>query len=188
MNVTAQPAEMLQIAVAAASAGGGRLCEILDALPAPIYVTDADGWVTFFNRACVDFAGRTPVPGQDRWCVTWRLYTEAGEELPHDQCPMAVAVRERRAIRGVVAIAERPDGSRVVFTPYPTPIHDENGCFAGAVNMLVDLSDARQAASFDAQAHRCRRLAKGVTDQRTVDSLLTLASEYERKARTLGAT
>jgi PAS domain-containing protein len=39
---------------------------LLDDMPAPIYLTDADGWVTFFNRACVDFAGRTPIPGEDR--------------------------------------------------------------------------------------------------------------------------
>ena len=65
-------------------------------MPAPIYVTDANGWIIGFNPACIDFAGRTPVAGTDRWCVTWRLYSEDGTPLPHDDCPMAVAINERR--------------------------------------------------------------------------------------------
>lgn len=37
-------------------------------LSAPIYVADADGAITYFNPACINFAGRSPVVGQDRWC------------------------------------------------------------------------------------------------------------------------
>jgi PAS domain-containing protein len=44
---------------------------VLDELPVPIYVTDAQGGVTYWNRACVEFAGRRPELGHDRWCVTW---------------------------------------------------------------------------------------------------------------------
>ena len=179
------PDEMVRLAVAAARGGRDQLQASLDALPAPVYLTDADGWVTFFNRACADFAGREPQPGRDRWCVTWKLYTEAGAFLPHDQCPMAVAVREKREVRGDIAVAERPDGSRVMFTPLPTPIHDEDGNFLGAVNILVDVTDARQAATLRAQARRCRRLALSVTDSRTVDTLRLMAEEYEGKAGAL---
>lgn len=113
------PDEMLGIALGVIGRDSRTLAAALESLPAPIYLTDADGWVTYFNRACIDFAGRTPVPGQDRWCVTWRLYDESGNQLAHDRCPMAIAIRERRPIRGVVAVAERPDGSRVIFAPIP---------------------------------------------------------------------
>jgi len=58
---------------------------------------------------------------------------------------MAVALREDRAVRGMEAAAERPDGSRVPFIPYPTPIHDETGKLVGAVNMLVDITDRKRA-------------------------------------------
>jgi len=40
----------------------------------------------------------------------------------------------------VQAIAERPDGSRVRFAPYPTPLRDASGAVVGAVNLLLDLS------------------------------------------------
>jgi two-component sensor histidine kinase len=45
----------------------------------------------------------------------------------------------------VEAIAERPDGSRICFVPYPTPLRDETGTLLGAVNMLVDITTRKQA-------------------------------------------
>src|SRR5206468_3044902 len=41
-------------------------------------------------------------------------------------------------------MAERPDGTRVNFIPYPTPLRDSSGRVIGAINMLVDIS-ARKA-------------------------------------------
>ena len=120
--------------------GGPDLDALLAALPVAIYTTDAEGRVTFYNEAAATLAGRRPVLGQDEWCVTWRLHRPDGTPLPHDQCPMAVALRERRPVRGVVAMAERPDGTRIPFAPYPTPLFDAQGTLLGAVNMLVDLS------------------------------------------------
>jgi PAS domain S-box-containing protein len=181
----ASPEEVIHVTLAAARRGDAELQALLDDHPLPIYVTDAEGWVVFFNRACIDFAGRTPVPGKDRWCVTWRLHTEGGAVLPHADCPMAVAIRERRPVRGAVAVAERPDGTRVLFTPYPTPILDEAENLAGAVNILIDITDRRQAEALKAQALRCRRLAQTVTDPRTVKTLRLMAADYDDKARGL---
>ena len=176
---------MLDVAIAAARKGDAGMREVLDLLPAPIYTTDTKGRITYFNRACVDFAGRTPQVGRDSWCVTWKLYTEDGEYLPHERCPMAVAVKEKQAIRGVSAIAERPDGTRVSFIPYPTPLFDDAGEMIGAVNLLVDVTDARQGDHLRAQALRCRRLAASVGDQRTVATLKLMAAEYEEQALSL---
>lgn len=121
-----------------------RIRELLDALPAAIYTTDAEGRITMFNRAAAELSGREPQLGQDKWCVTWRLYRPDGSVLPHDACPLAVALKEDRAIRGVAAIAERPNGTRVPIMPFPTPLHDASGLLKGAVNMLVDLTELRR--------------------------------------------
>jgi two-component sensor histidine kinase len=118
--------------------------DLLNALPAAIYTTDAAGRITFYNEAAVEFAGRRPALG-DEWCVTWKLYNLDGSRLPHSECPMAVALREGRPNRGGEAIAERPDGTRVVFTPYPTPLFDPAGNLVGAVNMLVDITERKAA-------------------------------------------
>jgi PAS domain S-box-containing protein len=181
------PDEVLEQALSVALAGEQALRRALDDLPAAIYLTDADGVVTYFNPACIDFTGRRPETGKDRWCVTWRLYTNAGEHLPHEECPMAVAINSRKPIRGVTAIAERPDGTRVTFRPHPTPIFDRAGRFAGAVNILEDITDEVRAADFMAQARRCRRLAHSVVDDRAADTLNRMADEYEAKAKALSA-
>lgn len=122
-----------------------RLREILDALPVALYTTDAEGRIAYYNEAAVEMSGRRPVLGEDKWCVTWKLAWPDGTPLPHDQCPMAVALKEKRAVRGAEAVAERPDGSRVPFIPYPTPLLDPSGELAGAVNVLVDIGHRKEA-------------------------------------------
>jgi PAS domain S-box-containing protein len=122
-----------------------RLRQILDALPAAVYTTDAAGKITYFNQAAVELAGREPQIGKDEWCVTFRLRTPDGKELPLPECPMAVALKENRPIRGIEAVAQRPDGTLVPFLPFPTPIRDEHGQLVGAVNMLVDITDRKRA-------------------------------------------
>ncbi len=121
-----------------------RFREMIDALPTPIYTTDAQGRITHFNPAAVEFAGHVPVLGSDQWCVSWKLYRPDGTLLPHDECPMAIALKEGRMLRGAEAIAERPDGTRIWFTPYPTVLRNAEGRIVGGINMLVDITERRQ--------------------------------------------
>lgn len=178
-----RPEDVLNIALSAFENGTGYTAA-LDRLPVPIYSTDAEGRVTYWNQACVDFAGREPQLGHDRWCVTWQLFTTSGEALPHAECPMAKALQKRRPIRNEVAIALRPDGSRAAFRAYPTPLFDDEGGLTGAVNMLVDIS-AEQAGALTDQAARCRRLARATNDRSASDILRAMASGYERTADAL---
>ncbi|MGC1639141.1 MAG: PAS domain S-box protein, partial [Pseudolabrys sp.] len=122
-----------------------RFRELLDALPAAVYTTDAAGRITYYNDAAASLWGHRPTLGSSEWCGSWKLFWPDGTPLPHDECPMAVALKEDRAVRGTEAAAERPDGTRVPFIPYPTPIHDETGKLVGAVNMLVDITDRKRA-------------------------------------------
>ena len=86
----------------------------------------------------MSLAGRRAQLATDQWCVTWRLYAVDGTPLPHDECPMAIALKENRPIRGVEAIAERPDGTRVFLIAFPTPLRDASGGLVGGVNMLLE--------------------------------------------------
>jgi PAS domain S-box-containing protein len=141
-------APQVPVEMAAHSTEREQWCRgVLDALPAAIYTTDAAGRITYYNQAAADLAGRRPELGKDEWCVTWRLYWPDGTPMPHNQCPMAVALKENRPIRGAEAILERPDGTRVPFLPYPTPLHDPSGALVGAVNLLVDISEQQAADS-----------------------------------------
>jgi two-component sensor histidine kinase len=65
--------------------------------------------------------------------------------MAHDECPMAVATREQRPLRHAEAVAIRPDGTRVPFLAYPTPLYDAEGDVVAMVNMLVDITPRKQA-------------------------------------------
>lgn len=113
--------------------------ELFRQIPAALYTTDAEGWLTYYNDAAAELWGCRPVLGKARWCGAWRLYETDGSALPHDACPMAVALREGRTVRGVQAILERPDGNKVRFMPYPTPLRDGSGNIVAGSNILLEV-------------------------------------------------
>ena len=112
----------------------------MQGLPTAVYTTDADGRITFYNEAAAELWGVRPELGKSEFCGSWKLFWPDGTPLPHDECPMALSLKERRPIRGMEAIAERPDGTRVPFIPYPTPLFDAAGVLIGGVNTLVDIT------------------------------------------------
>jgi PAS domain S-box-containing protein len=122
-----------------------QLQELIAAIPAAIYTTDAEGKITYFNQAAVELTGRSPTTGSDEWWSKWKLFHPDGRPLPYDQSPMAIALKEGRAIRNAEVVVERPDGTRAPFIPYPTPLRDGTGKTVGAINMLVDVSERKHA-------------------------------------------
>ena len=117
--------------------------QLLESLGVAVYTTDAEGRITYFNDAAAVFWGRRPELGE-LWCGSYKLYWPDGRSMPHEECPMAIALIDGRELRGVEAIAERPDGSRIAFTPYPTVLRDPDGTLVGAVNVLVDISARKE--------------------------------------------
>jgi PAS domain S-box-containing protein len=122
-----------------------RFRQMIDALPAAIYTTDAQGRLTHFNPAAVELSGRKPQIGTDEWCVSWKLYRPDGTPLPHGECPMAIALKQGRIRHGEEIIVERPDGTRLWCAPYPTPLRDATGKVIGGINMLLDITERKHA-------------------------------------------
>jgi PAS domain S-box-containing protein len=121
------------------------LRELIEALPAAVYVTDASGYITYYNAAAVALWGLRPELGKTRLCGCWKVYWSDGTPMDLEDSPMAIALREKRPVRGIEAAVERPDGTRVPFIPFPTPLFDASGKMSGLVNMLVDISERKKA-------------------------------------------
>ena len=147
--------------------------ELLQAVGVALYTTDQDGRITFYNEAAVELWGRRPELGE-QWCGSLRLYWPDGRPMPHDECPMAQTLREGRPVRGS-AIAERPNGERVAFSAFPSPLRDDQGNLIGAINVLVDIT-AHLAAE-----HTIRASAEALRQSNAIkDEFLGLVSHELR--------
>ena len=121
-----------------------RYRSLIEGVDLAVYATDAQGRITLFNEAAANLWGRRPRLGNDLWCGSWRIFEPDGTPLPHSNCPMAVTLQTRTAVRGREIIAERPDGERRWLLPHPTPLLDSNGEILGAVNVLVDITELKR--------------------------------------------
>lgn len=130
--------------------GTAAVEDLLRALPEPVYMTDERDRISFFNEAAARLWGQSPDIGRAQFCGSWKLYWPDGSILPHAECPMAIALKEKQLNRGHEIVAERPDGTRVTVLAFPTPLLDEHGELTGAVNMLIDVTH-RSVAYEEAQ-------------------------------------
>ena len=150
------------------SRDGSEFHRLLEALPAGAYTCDADGLITYFNQHAVALWGRTPALNDacDRFCGSFKLFSKDGTPIAHDQCWMALALRDHQQYNGQEIIVERPDGVRVTTLAHANPFIDGEGGLLGAVNVLVDISARKQAEEALREAHD--RLAEKVI-ARTVE-------------------
>ncbi len=167
-----------------------RFRELVEALPAAVYTTDAEGRITHYNQAALDLWGCRPQLDAARWCGSWNLFWPDGSALPLDQSPMAQSINQNRPLRGMEVLVGRPDGTRVPVLPFPTPLRDHAGRLVGGVNMLVDISDRKQAEqqlqqlaaeSEERVIERTNELRCSHERLRALASELTLAEQRERR-------
>ncbi|MGT2477853.1 PAS domain-containing protein [Methylobacterium oryzae CBMB20] len=119
---------------------------MFEQLTAPVYITDADGWLTYYNDAAARLWGYRPVLGKARWCGAWRLYDHEGADLPHERSPMAETLRRGEVSHGQQILLERPDGTRVAVMPYPAPLRDASGTLVSAFSVILPMSSAPTAS------------------------------------------
>lgn len=139
--------EKIQAAVGALRESEWGYRELVRALPTAVFMCDARGCITIYNTAAETLWGRKPELGREYWCGSHRIFNPDGSALPLDQGPTAIALREARAVRGQEMIIERPDGSRRFVLSHPEPIRDTAGNVVGIVNMLVDITEQKQASA-----------------------------------------
>ena len=119
----------------------------LDAIPTGFCVCRADSGLVRYNRRAVELWGRTPPLGDpnDQHGSSFRRYSAAGEPLPFDATPVAMALRSGEPVVGAELVIERPDGSRVPVLMNATPLRDQTGRIEGAVCSFQELTEHKRA-------------------------------------------
>lgn len=124
-----------------------RYIQLIQAIPTAFYVCDKDGYIIHYNDAAVALWGRAPIPGEERWCGTSRVYDATGRLLSPDDRPMTIPLGEDRTVYDAEIIIERPDGVRRHVLLHPRPIIGPSGEVEETINMLLDITTLKQVES-----------------------------------------
>src|SRR6201987_2109631 len=138
--------------------GESEFLRLLDKLPAAAYTCNAEGLITYYNQRALRLWGRAPKLRDpiDRFCGSFRLHSADGEPMSHDNCWMALALRDDQEYTGCEIIIDRPDGERLSVSASASPIRDKSGKLIGAVNILFDVSERKRAEEALKETDRAR--------------------------------
>jgi PAS domain S-box-containing protein len=151
------------------------LREIFKLLPAALYTCEApSGRITFYNAHAARLWGRAPCINEtdEHFCGSFRLWRPDGSLLPHDQTPMAQAIRDGRTAHNEEVIIERPDGSRIAVVVNIDPIRDAGGRIVGAINVFHDTPVLQHTAQADAMLAAIVDSSQDAIVSKTLDGII----------------
>ncbi|MGE0740359.1 MAG: PAS domain S-box protein [Hyphomonadaceae bacterium] len=133
-----------------------RFQEMADSAPAPAWITDADGRITFVNQAFCDLAGlsREALAG-DAW-----LRLMHPDDLPGVAARRAAAWAANFAPYEFTARFKSQTGAWLWMRASAQPRFSESGTFLGYVGMAVDETAARAALAELAESESRRRMVQ----------------------------
>ena len=191
----AAAAAQLQASQAALAERDHRYRQLIEGSPVAAYCCDGEGRVTLFNAAAEVLWGRTPsLENSEYWCGSHRMFTMAGEALPLDQCPMAIAILQGRDFDSIEAVVERPNGQRRFVLAHPRLIRNLDGGIVGATNIVIDITERKKMEEslrvvdknkddfFAMLAHELRNPLAPIASAATVITALTDNAGIDRAA------
>lgn len=188
LNATDTARERSDLAVLASEQRYRRLVRVL---PVAIYTANQQGEITLCNDALSELQGRTVAIGEKSPRIEPSSCDTEGSRTGADGCsdsPMTVAApRGDQTYRGEVSV-ERPDGSRRTALFYSHYLHGPAGEGPELLNILVDITDRKQAEQRIERLNRVYALLSGVNAtivrthdrQRLIETVCRIAVETGR--------
>ncbi len=119
--------------------------DLADKLASAVFVIDEDGALAYFNEAAGEILGRSfaevgSMP-MDQWVDAFRPKQATGEELPVEEIPIVMALRERKPVHRQLQI-ESLDGGRRNLSVTALPLFARSQDFVGACAIFWEESTA----------------------------------------------
>jgi PAS domain S-box-containing protein len=116
---------------------------LIESMPAAVYTVDKEGYIDMYNKNAVQLWGRRPEERKDKWWLARKLFDINNNELLPEETPIAKALRENKEITAELMM-ETNEGIKNVIAD-PRPLHDAEGNVTGALNMIIDITDRKNA-------------------------------------------
>ena len=117
---------------------------ILDLLPIPTFICDAQGVILQYNKRAVEVWGRAPRPGQthDEFSEDRRMSELDG--TPMTRSLLADVLATGKPVRDAERVVTRDDGSQMFASINIDPLRNAKGELVGAVNCFMDISERKR--------------------------------------------
>lgn len=122
--------------------------DLADKLASAVFVVDEDGTLAYFNEAAGEILGKSfaeigTLP-MDEWVKTFRPKDPTGRELPPEEIPVVIALRERRPVHRQVQV-EGMDGQLREVAATALPLFARSQDLVGACAIFWEESAAASA-------------------------------------------
>jgi PAS domain S-box-containing protein len=153
-----------------------RYRTLFDLVPVAVYTCDADGIILEYNRRAAELWGREPGDNgeEPRFCGSYKIYYPNGRLMPHEECPMARALRgEKLKAEDLEIIVERPDGERRHVIPAPRILRNIHGKITGAINSLFDITEQKRAEAAEMRLAALVRSSRDAVVAKDLNGIIT---------------
>ena len=160
-----------------------RYRTLFDLVPVAVYVCDAEGVIQQYNQRAVELWGREPGRNGEgpRFCGSYKIFYPDGRLMPHEECPMARALRgEKLKTEDLEIVVERPDGERRHVIPAPRILTNIQGKITGAINSLFDITEQKRA---EAAALRLAAVVRSSRDAVVAKDLNGIITDWNQSAQ-----
>ncbi len=104
-----------------------------------VYICDADGYLTMYNKAAAELWGREPETGKELYGGALKLADKNSHDLPLENYPIVKTIREHKPVQGSEIIIIRQDGQCRHAIQYSSPTFDMFGNLTSVIVREVEI-------------------------------------------------